>query len=66
MNCPYCKSGNATCVDSRKAKSETFRRRRYKCLDCDSRFSTYEIRAENFKKAAEEIERIRSMEQKGW
>ncbi len=40
MKCPYCGGSNSRVVDSRDA-SDGVRRRRC-CLDCDSRFTTYE------------------------
>ncbi len=42
MKCPYCSSLESKVVDSRLAKEETSIRRRRECLDCKSRFTTYE------------------------
>lgn len=41
MRCPYCGSEQTRVVDSRPF--ETVRHRRYKCLDCEKRFTTREI-----------------------
>ena len=45
MNCPYCNSSQTVCSDSRQ--QETYRRRRYKCLNCEQRFTTHEIYVES-------------------
>lgn len=42
MKCPFCSSLESKVVDSRLAKEETSIRRRRECLDCKSRFTTYE------------------------
>ena len=42
MKCPYCSSLESKVIDSRLAKEETSIRRRRECLDCKSRFTTYE------------------------
>ena len=41
MNCPKCGSYNTVVYDSRL--EETSRRRRRKCIECEYRFTTYEI-----------------------
>lgn len=41
MDCPYCKSAQVNVIDSRP--QSTYRRRRYKCFNCDKRFTTHEI-----------------------
>lgn len=43
------------CVDSRTEKAETFRRRRYLCKGCGSKFLTYEFIAKNAKEAKERM-----------
>lgn len=40
MICPYCRSDSTVVVDSRRPKEK--RRRRYECLQCEKRFTTYE------------------------
>jgi transcriptional repressor NrdR len=40
VKCPYCNSVNSKVVDSREVNSGV--RRRRQCLDCGSRFTTYE------------------------
>jgi len=41
MVCPFCKSYQVSCIDSRQHPD--YRNRRYKCLDCSKRFSTMEV-----------------------
>lgn len=41
MMCPECGGGNVYVVDSRE--KETYKRRRYKCSNCDHRWNTAEI-----------------------
>lgn len=41
-NCPYCRSNQTTCTDSREQPNNLKRRRRYKCLVCGGRYSTME------------------------
>ena len=62
MKCPRCGGGNVFVLDSR-AKEDTVRRRR-KCSDCGTRFSTVEIPAEeyaNLVKAKHREESLRGM-----
>lgn len=40
MRCPYCKSEQTYCIDSRQIMSE--RRRKYKCQTCGGKFKTTE------------------------
>ena len=40
MKCPYCSSVDSKVIDSREVNSGV--RRRRQCLDCSSRFTTYE------------------------
>ena len=42
MRCQACSSENVYCIDSREV-SDNARRRRYKCTDCEHRFSTIEV-----------------------
>ena len=42
MKCPFCSSLESKVIDSRLAKDETSIRRRRECLDCTSRYTTYE------------------------
>lgn len=57
MRCPYCSSYQTKCVDSRMEKAETFRRRRYLCKDCGSKFLTFEFIAKNYLEAKERMEK---------
>lgn len=46
MYCPYCNSYNIKVEDSKsKSKRSNYRRRRYKCLSCEKKFSTLEVPA---------------------
>jgi len=42
MKCPKCGSLNDKVIDTRQSKDGTVIRRRRECLDCGSRFTTYE------------------------
>ncbi len=42
MKCPFCSSLESKVIDSRLAKEETSIRRRRECLECGSRYTTYE------------------------
>jgi len=42
MICPICDGNNNVVLDSRFNKKFNQIRRRRRCLDCDSRFTTYE------------------------
>lgn len=42
MKCPFCASLDSKVIDSRLGKEETSIRRRRECLDCNSRYTTYE------------------------
>lgn len=53
MNCPRCGSTNVYTLDSRDGKHGRIRRRR--CADCDSRWTTVEIGAEEY----ERLKRLR-------
>jgi transcriptional regulator NrdR family protein len=48
MNCPKCGSNQVYVVDSRPEK--TFFKRRRECMFCGERFSTVEIKAEDYKR----------------
>lgn len=46
MYCPYCKSENIGCIDSKsnyKHFNKNYRRRRYRCNNCNEKFSTFEM-----------------------
>ena len=43
MKCPSCASDNIKVVDSRPVDENNSIRRRRECLDCQTRFTTYEI-----------------------
>ena len=43
MNCPVCGDPESTVVDSRHSEDGTSIRRRRECLNCQRRFTTYEI-----------------------
>ncbi|GJM16853.1 MAG: transcriptional repressor NrdR [Thermodesulfobacteriota bacterium] len=42
MKCPFCSSLDSKVIDSRLGKEETSIRRRRECLECNSRYTTYE------------------------
>jgi len=42
MKCPYCRSLESRVVDSRLSKEGDVIRRRRECLECNSRYTTYE------------------------
>lgn len=42
MRCPVCGGDNCKCIDTRASKDGR-RRRRYRCRDCKSRFTTREL-----------------------
>ncbi len=42
MRCPYCGFLESKVIDSRRTEDEEGIRRRRECLDCNSRFTTYE------------------------
>lgn len=51
MKCPECFSfNNSIVIDSRPKQIEQFSyiRRRRKCLDCEHRYTTYELVGENY------------------
>ena len=43
MKCPFCGYMDSKVIDSRPAEDSTTIRRRRECLDCQKRFTTYEI-----------------------
>ena len=43
MKCPFCGYSESKVIDSRPAEEGTTIRRRRECLDCQRRFTTYEI-----------------------
>ena len=43
MKCPFCVYSESKVIDSRPAEEGTTIRRRRECLDCQRRFTTYEI-----------------------
>ena len=43
MKCPFCGYVDSKVIDSRPAEDGTTIRRRRECLDCQKRFTTYEI-----------------------
>lgn len=48
MVCPFCNSENTGIVDSKQQSG--LRRRRYKCNNCNKRFTTHEIAVVNIHK----------------
>ena len=42
MVCPFCNTEDTAVIDSRKNSEGSSIRRRRKCLECNSRFTTYE------------------------
>lgn len=43
MKCPYCSYADSKVIDSRPVEENNSIRRRRECLECHSRFTTYEI-----------------------
>ena len=43
MKCPFCGYADSKVIDSRPAEDGTTIRRRRECLDCQKRFTTYEV-----------------------
>ncbi len=43
MKCPFCGFSDSKVIDSRPAEDGTTIRRRRECLECQKRFTTYEI-----------------------
>ena len=43
MKCPFCGEQESKVVDSRHSEDGTSIRRRRECLECQRRFTTYEI-----------------------
>ncbi len=43
MKCPFCGFTDSKVIDSRPAEDSTTIRRRRECLECQKRFTTYEI-----------------------
>ena len=43
MHCPFCNRTESRVVDSRLAREGHAIRRRRECLDCEGRFTTYEV-----------------------
>lgn len=43
MKCPFCGFADSKVIDSRPAEDGTTIRRRRECLDCQKRFTTYEV-----------------------
>ena len=43
MKCPYCGFSDSKVIDSRPADDGATIRRRRECMDCQKRFTTYEI-----------------------
>lgn len=57
--CPIC-NGKTKCIDTRESgEFEKAIRRRYKCLDCDYRYSTIEIPIEDYKRENITVPNIR-------
>ena len=42
LRCPFCRSRRNFVVGSRDLTARVARRRRYECIDCTRRFTTYE------------------------
>ena len=43
MKCPFCGYADSKVIDSRPAEDGTTIRRRRECLECQKRFTTYEV-----------------------
>ena len=65
MKCPICGSWQVRAIDSRMTSDEKKRRRRYKCQDCDYRFTTYEYRGEDLLDAIDKIGEFAKALEKG-
>lgn len=58
MKCQKCLSENVYCIDSREVDTNA-RRRRYKCIECEHRFSTMEVPiVGNSAKAIEDMQKL--------
>lgn len=51
LSCPQCGNAKSYVIDVRSRKDGKARRRRYQCNSCQSRYTTYEVRAEEYEKA---------------
>ena len=56
MHCPECESVDCVAIDSRM-RFDGKRRRRYKCLRCDARYTTIEVYARDHAKMSEALKR---------
>ena len=57
MKCPKCGYLNYIVVDSRLTMDDTARRRRLRCKSCEFRWTTLELREEEYVKLREQEER---------
>lgn len=48
--CPQCGNVKSYVIDVRSRKDGSARRRRYQCNRCQLRYTTYEVRAEEYEK----------------
>jgi transcriptional regulator NrdR family protein len=50
LDCPNCSSPLCRVVDSRPRENKDVRYRRHLCEECGHRFTTYEVRAEEYER----------------
>ena len=55
MKCPHCGSFQTRVIDSRQYV--TFRHRKYRCMDCDKKFTTTEKVVQEEKEANKDADR---------
>ena len=61
MKCPYCRSKQTICKDSRETIN-FLRNRRYECLACNRRFSTTEVPVDKERRTVEAEKAIADMD----
>lgn len=50
LPCPQCQALKSYVIDTRSWRDGRARRRRYECNSCQFRFTTYEVRAEEYER----------------
>lgn len=64
MRCYNCGSEDTYTIDSRFLENRNTRRRRRKCAHCDTRFTTYEVMADDLKIAIAHLRRMADLLQR--
>lgn len=64
MRCHSCGSENTYAVDSRFLSSRNTRRRRRQCANCKTRFTTYEVTADDLRLAIAHLRRMADLLQR--